>query len=258
MANTFDNDPDDLAPFIQLAALTANVVRFLQSNKTSVDTPSGSLVSGCRSLRSGKSPEMLTAEHRAPSLTIPPQGNSLESAPIVPVLGPIGLVFGAGSLTQIAKSVVEPIAVDVVNDSDRPSSVNVEPSQVVQLVLFPEEEDRTIPTRTMAGELTRADIEPIAALASDAPRPSKLASERIVSQQIPQFVGCNHGSHRDKKEHKHAGADRARCDHDEQRQEQSRQYVEHRLNELRSFERRAAGYERKQRYFVRDQPRHKK
>lgn len=109
------------------------------------------------------------------------------------MLRAISLVLCAGGLTQIAKTIVEAVSINVIDQFRRPSAMHVKPCDIMKLISAPFNLDGPIPLTTITGARSFTDVATVSDLRFDVSCPCKLSRFGVVIEQISDFFCGNHG-----------------------------------------------------------------
>jgi hypothetical protein len=172
---------------------------------------------------------------RSPRLPLFDTTHTLKSGRVAMIASPVGLINHGGNVTKIAEAVIQSVAIDVINHSGGPYAIHVQPNNPMRKIHFAEDSDLVIGTipETTSGLIDGAPTPTLL--------PPQLASVGDVVQFGPDFFSGDHQSGPTKDEQEQRQRDTGSSDKDEKRAEDHREAVDHRLKELRAFERKAAG-----------------
>ena len=237
--STHSNDNNDT--WISLSAATERALE--RGGKLFEQQAAGAVVSGASFLGSTEETKMnlfpIDDDRCAPRVDgAATRADTFKARGIVLEKSPVELVLRAICLAKIAKPVVETIAINVVN-LDGPIAVNVKPYDPVQKMVPTE-----YPYVPVAVAILAAG-NPVEGSPSPANFPSDGARFREVGQMRSYQFGSKHMSPRAKDEQKGGNGDADAGNTDEQRANEHRRYVDHRLRETAEFERRVSGIKKR-------------
>jgi hypothetical protein len=160
----------------------------------------------------------------------------------------ISHVLEARSLSQINKSIVGAIAIDVVNLCDRPPTMDVKPDEPVRVIGSCSNDN------AVATALINRACDPADKVRLPMARSCEEAGGFVIAERSSQFVSgerrARHclghqmlrwASKTTKEQHEQSNRDAARDRADEENAKDHREYVNQRLRELTAFERKVGG-----------------
>jgi len=172
---------------------------------------------------------MFSSELRVPTSVM--RQYSLESRRVVAGLAPVGLVLAAGRFAQVDQSVIESIAVDVIDNFVWPTPVDIKPNDVVKLIVAALDPDHAVSTSDTTGDVA------LPRPGADVPSPAHLACARIVLKKVADhFCGDSHGSKPHNKHHPESEWNRSENDEKQKKDAEREQYVAQRLRDIERFE----------------------
>jgi len=137
----FDNDNDPL-PFITIGLAAERMINKLSASEIPVDFPRGRKIGGVRAVR-----RIEPADRALPSVNADSSNpfsanagtftDALKAGSIALAPALIGLILSWSCFSQIRQTIIERVAIDVVNQAARPSAVHIKPSKSMGEVTLP-------------------------------------------------------------------------------------------------------------------------